>query len=313
MGTLAIARLDAVPAVELARSSRAWSAGAFDARLVVGTPSDDAVVLGSFQRSSDAAPVAPLPSLLRRGSGGALAVVGAGTVWVQLSLSRSDALIADCTPDKLLNRYVRPLLRALTRVTSVPASYFGRDWISAAHRPVALVAFAHEASTGSCLFEAIVAARTGFAAGARPSFLGKEPATLEEVARRPIETGVVAEAIVDAYRGIATEAREEAAPLAPPGANVEVDPPWTASLDEAIGTVAAGRDATGRLRVGGELMASGDAVARLEELVATLPEGASRDELGRAVDEALTTRGAITFGVRSLASIRDVIAAALAD
>src|SRR5262249_21166000 len=161
--------------------------------------------------------------------------------------------------------------------SSVPASYFGRDWISAAHRPVALVAFAHESTTGSCLFEAIVAARTGFAVHPRPSFLGKEPATLEEIAGRPIAASAIADAIAEAYRGIATEARELPAPTPPPDVRPEVgaEVPWSAIRDEAIGNVAAGRDATGRLRVGGELMASGDAVARLEELVAGLPKGCS--------------------------------------
>ncbi|MCW5833524.1 MAG: hypothetical protein KIS78_14065, partial [Labilithrix sp.] len=73
----------------------------------------------------------------------------------------------------------------------------------------------------------------------------------------------------------------------------------------------AGRDVDGRLRVGGELMASRDALARLEDLVASLPPDAGEDDVGRAVDEALTTRGAVTFGVRSLASVRDAILDAL--
>ena len=54
-------------------------------------------------------------------------------------------------------------------------------------------------------------------------------------------------------------------------------------------------------------MVSRDALARLEALLAALPADASEDDIGRAVDEALGSRGAITFGVRSLASIRDAI------
>ena len=92
-------------------------------------------------------------------------------------------------------------------------------------------------------------------------------------------------------------------------------------------TVAAGRDASGKLRVGGELMASTDAIARLEDRIASLRAGAGQSasqsaseaalalaletetetEIGRIVDESLTTGGAVTFGVRSLLSIRDVI------
>jgi hypothetical protein len=58
-------------------------------------------------------------------------------------------------------------------------------------------------------------------------------------------------------------------------------------------------------------MASRDAVARLEAAVAALPPGASSDDVGRAVDESLATGGAVTFGVRSLVTIRDVIVEAL--
>jgi hypothetical protein len=313
VGSLAILRLGQQPVGELARRSNVWDLPApADARLVVGIPnarSGEALVLGAFQRSSEMASTETRP-LLRRGSGGASAVVGPGTVWIQLVLARPDALVAACTPEKLLNRHVRPLLRAITRVASIPASYFGRDWVSVAHRPAALVAFGHDAATARCLFEAIVAVSTPFAPSVRPSFLGKEPATLEEIAGRPIDAVAVADAIASAYRGIASDVHELELP-APARTSelpvVESEPEWRARREEAIGTVAAGRDASGRLRVGGELMASRDAIARLEDLVAALPPDASPDDVGRAVDEALTTRGAITFGVRSLTSIRDVI------
>ena len=312
MGSLAIERFDA-PARELAARSRAWRADErMDASLLLGAPTDEALVLGAFQRASEIGSDAPEHSIVQRGSGGGAARVGAGSVWLQLALARPDALVA-CTPDKLLNRYVRPLLRALTKVTSTPASYFGRDWISAAHRPVALVAFAHEAKTNAALFEAIVAVSTPFAAPGRPSFLGKAPATLEEVAAGSIDLARVVDAIADAYRELATST-VEVAPRAPaPVADEDLasasfrTATWTATREEAIGLVAAGPDASGRLRVGGELMASSDAIARLEDRLGSLPAVASEDDVGRAVDEALTTGGAITFGVRSLASIRDVI------
>ncbi|MBX3216226.1 MAG: hypothetical protein KF850_29575 [Labilithrix sp.] len=336
MGSLAIERVDA-SASELAARSRAWDADrGEDARLTIGSPSDEAIVLGAFQRASElegqrvgAAGVdAPL-AVLRRGSGGAAARVGPGCVWLQLSLARPDALVA-CTADKLLNRYVRPLLRALTRAASVPASWFGRDWISAAHRPVALVALAHDAAANRALFEAIVAVSAPFACGDRPSFLGKAPATLDELAGRAVDPARVAELAVEAYAATATSIVEVgAAGLAPRGAPasiVEVGaaglaprgapaalgaPAWAAIREEAIGLVAAGRDAAGRIRVGGELMASRDAIARLEDLIAALPPDASEEQVGRAVDEALTTHGAVTFGVRAFASLRDVIVAAL--
>lgn len=312
MGSLVVLRMAPAPAEVLAARSCAWNEiEGRDAELVAAAPSSGAVVLGAFQRATELgtmpATSTELP-VVRRGSGGAAARVGPGCVWVQLALVRPDALVS-CTADKLLNRYVRPLRRALTRVTGHPANYFGRDWISAAHRPVALVGFAHDASSGRCLFEAILAVSAPFALSARPSFLGKEPATLEEIAGRSIEDAMVMEAVASSYRELASESRE----VAPPAlasmhrAVATLEPAWLAMRQEAIGTVASGPDAEGRLRVGGELMVSRDALARLEELVAALPVDASPEDVGRVVDDALTPRGAVTFGVRSLASVRDVI------
>jgi hypothetical protein len=311
MRSLVVQRFEG-PAAALAEHSRGWreacARDAADAVLVMALPSDEALVLGAFQRESEVRPALRL-SLVRRGSGGGAVLVGPGTVWLQLALARSNVLF-DATPDKLLNRYVRPLLRALGRVLGVPASYFGRDWISAAHRPVGLVGFAHEASTDKALFEAIVAVSTPFSVGERATFLGKSPATLDEVAGRALDRERVVEAVIAAYAGEGTT--PVAAPrAAAPGTSAPVDPPWAATRSEAIGTVAAGRDGSGRLRVGGELMASSDAIARLEALVAGLPLDASPDDVGRVVDEALSAPGVTTFGVRTFVSLRDVIVDAL--
>jgi hypothetical protein len=306
MGSLAVLRLDAHPAAELAARSCDWTreSAASDATLVLGVPEDEAAVLGAFQRASEVS--GPL-RLLRRGSGGAAAYVGPGVLWMQLALARTDVLLP-CNADKLLNRYVRPLLRALTRVSSAPASYFGRDWISSGHRPVALVAFGHDASTGRCIVEAMIGVDRAFALAPRRSFLGKEPASLEDVAGRRIEMVQLVNAIEIAYRAHANAVSTQVGP--PPAAAADVDtgePPWAATLHEAIGTIGAGRDRHGRLRLGGEIMASTDAVARLEARVAELMPDAGADAIGLAVDEAFTTRGAIVFGVRALASIRDVL------
>ena len=259
--------------------------------LSVKVPSEDALVVGAFERARSGA--------VRRGSGGASAHVGPGSVWLSLSLP-SPASLVPCTADKLVNRHVRPLLRALTKTTSLPASYFGRDWISMKQRPVGLVAFAHEAATGRSLFEAIVAVSTPFAT-ARASFIGKAPATLEELAGRSIVPSVLAHAIAEAYGIPDAVVGDGPTVIEPP------EPPWSATREEAMGTLGAGRDASGRLRLGGDLMASTDAVRRLEDGVAALPADAPPDAFGALVEEAFTTRGAVLFGVRSLASIRDVL------
>jgi hypothetical protein len=84
------------------------------------------------------------------------------------------------------------------------------------------------------------------------------------------------------------------------------DPPWAATREEAIGPIGAGRDAQGRFRVGGDLLVSRDALARLEAAAPGAPD------IGSLVDEILAAPGVALDGVRSLATIRDVIAEALA-
>jgi hypothetical protein len=297
-------------ASDLARRSCAWDrVTKGDAELTIAIPTDEAILLGAFQRPSEVLEEPALPRL-RRGSGGGAARVGPGTIWMQLALAHPGALVP-CTPDKLLNRYVRPLLRALTRATRVPARYFGRDWISASHRPIALVSFAHEAVTGKSLFEAIIAVNHSVTLSSRSSFRGRPSATCDEISGRPIDPSAVVETIVDAYAAEATDLQDvgsaDVAFATEDDAVVVPAPPWAVIREEAIGTLAAGRDPAGRLEIGGELMASRDAMTRLRDDLAKLPSGATPDDVGRVVDDALTGHGAITFGVRSLASIRDAI------
>jgi hypothetical protein len=252
--------------------------------LRIGFPSEAAVVLGAFQRSSELEGLG-VEATLRRPSGGGAVRIGPGTLWMQLALT-----LEDVPADKLLNRHVRPLLKALTKVTNRPVSYFGRDWISLAHHPVGFVGFAHDASKREGLLEAVVAVDEPFVPAPRPSFLGKAPKALE-VARDRVLAEVLA-----AY-GLESSG-------APNAKVVVAEPPWGATQEEAIGLVAAGRDAEGRLRIGGELMASSDAVASLEAALA-----APTCDVAQAVDDAFTTGGATIFGVRSLTSLRDVIVA----
>lgn len=271
-----------------------------EASLFVASAVDEAAVRGAFQRGRG----------LVRGSGGATVLVGPGRVWLSLALSRSSVLLADASPDKILNRYVRPLLRTLGKITSVPVSYFGRDWISIAHRPVGFVGFAHDATSGRALFEAIIAVSAAFAADeASPSFMGKAPTTLASAASRPIADERVVDALVEAYFGTIGHVEVEEA-MGVEASAEEDSTPWVATTAAAIGTLGCGPDAGGRVRLGGDLMASVDAIERLEEAIQALPDSADPDAVGRLVDEALTSRGAVTFGVRSLASIRDVIVAA---
>ena len=181
------------------------------AELVVAVVGDEGLLLGAFQRASTVPLVGPGATMSRRGSGGPEVHVGPGTVYVGLALANPGALVP-CDERRIVNRYVRPLLRALTRTGSL-AHAFGRDWVSVAHRPAAWVGFGHDATTRRTLFEAFVAVRTPFARTERGSFRGHAPATLEAIAGKAIDPEAIALAVVDAYRP--TSCRGRTTPLGP--------------------------------------------------------------------------------------------------
>jgi hypothetical protein len=188
-------------------------------------PGEPLLLLGAFQRPCEVETTLPLR---RRASGGAAVRLTPGMVWFQEPF-------AGIAPDKILNRTVRPLLAWLTKKTSRPVRYFGRDWIAIEGRPIGIVAFAYESKTGSGLFEAFVSARSLVTVVERPSYRGKQPMTLD----------VDPEKLVEARDSFPTQ-------------EVEEDPPWEVTAEDAIGLVGAGHDRHGVMRVGGEFMGSTD-------------------------------------------------------
>ena len=258
---------------QIALASRdAMSRALARAEIEIAFCKDDAILIGAFQRPCDA----PSPSI-QRGTGGCAVRLGPGILHV---------LVATPTFDEdesvILNRMTRPLLRALR------ARYFGRDWIDVDHHPIAHVGFAHERATRRTVFEAFVAVRTPFAIGDRPSYMGKKPATLEDL-RGKIDDEALVKSITDAY---ALPINESASPISK--LEARSSKPWTAAIDEAIGPVCAVRDDDGRVRIGGEFMASFDAVRDFEDRIA---RGESPEE---AADAAFTAPHTALFGVRSL-------------
>lgn len=173
--------------VEEARRDRApWIA----ASVVIGP----AVVLGAAQRAGrvvdlDACARASLRVLRRATTGTAAYLGGRSIVWT-LALPDVAALIPDASPRSLLNRNVRGFLRGF-RAAGAVAHYFGREWISVAHRPAALLGF-DVAEGGEVLIEVLA----GFDDSIRlPDELaaeeeraidrwqGKSPASLASLAR----------------------------------------------------------------------------------------------------------------------------------
>jgi hypothetical protein len=160
---------------------------------------DDTVVLGHWQRAAHAldgdACAERGVSVLRRSTGGPTARAGDGVVYFALALRHASVLMG-CPPDRVLNRNLRGLLGGLSS-GGAAAHYFGREWLSVARRPVALVGW-DRLSDGRVLVEAFVAHARSFVPDAglggypKPEterFLGKEPITLADASGRehPIE------------------------------------------------------------------------------------------------------------------------------
>ena len=266
----------------------------FPGELTVSIASEPGVLVGAFQRTAG---LEGLGTLRRRGSGGPEVRVAPGSVHVLLSLASPGALVA-CDEKRIVNRHVRPLLRALTR-TGHLAHYFGRDWVSVAGHPVAWVGFGHDAGTRRTVFEAVVAVGAPYVVTPRESTRGKGAAVVAVAPARLVD------AIVEAY-GRDAEVVELGAPAGVADEVPADDPPWVATCEEVVGTIGAGPDARGVFRVGGDLLVSRDALARLER--AATGEGV---DIGRLVDDTLAAPGVALDGVRSLASVRDCVAEAL--
>ncbi len=314
MAKLAIMVAGLRPAAEIAEHSRSALDRrlACDAELWLAVATDEARIRGAFQRVVEREPnagsaVEAMPAMpaMRRGSGGPEVLLGPGTVHVALALA-NPASLGPSDEKRIVNRCVRPLLRALTAM-GTPAAFFGRDWVSVSKLPAAWVGFGHDAATRRTLFEVFVAVASPFAPPGRGSFRGRSPASLQSIAGRALDPARLARAVADAYAEGHDVLTLEPTPPADSniGSAIEgrPEPPWAATCEEAIGVVGAGRDAGGVFRVGGDLLVSRDALGRLEARAALLPE----DEIGPAVDETLLAPGVALDGIRSLGSLRDVI------
>jgi hypothetical protein len=177
-----------------------------------------------------------------------------------------------------------------------------------------MVTLAHDAGTGRSLVEVVLAVRTPFAVRARPSYLGKAAATLAEVGA-DVDLTRLGDALAQAHAAAYGCELVDLPSLVVPDEPADTDdpredPPWAAALDEAIGVVGAGRDRAGRMRLGGELMISRDALAALEHELAT--GDAEPGAVGRAVDATLGAPRVALVGVKSLLSLRDVVVLARA-
>jgi hypothetical protein len=219
--------------------------------------------------------------------------------------------------DRLLNRCVRGLLRALPRAGATGgAFYFGRDFVVSQHRHVATVS-QDGARGGTLLFEAIVAATAPLAVPAAypehpdPRAPGPPPGDLGDPGFERL-----AAAIVDGYGTLlqATPTAEpvapdEGPPLAPPVDEDEAGLAWSAPAPIPIGFVQAGARAEsgriGEVRLRGDFIAPAFAVAALEAAL----RGRRFDlaDVGPELDAAFGPGAQPMIGVRDLRALADCI------
>jgi hypothetical protein len=224
---------------------------------------------------------------LRRGSGGG-EVLLPGTLYCGLWLPRHDHLF-ECNEAQILNRHVRPILRALGRL-GAQVQYSGRDWIAAkapaGRLPLAMASFAHDATSGRTLVEFFIGVHAPASRPGRATFQGKDPTCLDAL------LGARAKPMTEIRACILQAWEDTLGPLEKVKSDFETaafseDPEsaeWEATLDCAIGTLGALWDGSS-LSWGGDLMISRDVHAALtESFQEVLQTHAARvPELGRSL------------------------------
>jgi hypothetical protein len=285
--------------------SRAASEGVpWIAATVVRGP---AVLLGNGQRAGrvvrlDACTAAGT-LILRRSTAGPAAYAGEQAIVWTLALPHVAALVPDATARTLLNRNVRGFLEGFRRAGAV-AHYFGREWISVRHRPVALLGF-EVTREGAVLIEVIAGVGAPVAIPetlataeerAVDRWLGKTPAGLGELMKGEaleIAATVMRTVALRAALGVEIAAPVELVPAAPvtgdddpmPG-GFEVRPGTRVPIGWIDVSVA---PSTGEVWVGGDVLVPAHArgaVARGEEVGDVPVDGATLADLRGAARAA---------------------------
>jgi hypothetical protein len=155
----------------------------------------------------------------RRVTTGTAAYFAGRGIICTLALPHVGALVPDATASTLLNRNVRGLLRGFAKL-GAPAHYFGREWIALGGRPAGVLGFdMHE--DGAVLIElfagidASMAVPSSLASPFEQTmdrYLGKLPASLQDVAKRRLDPIDIANGLVE---GVLRQAGATATPTAP--------------------------------------------------------------------------------------------------
>jgi hypothetical protein len=298
--------------------------------LVAASFASPAILLGRHQRASS---VLDLPaararglSPVRRAGGGRSLLAGEGTVGVFLYTPPGEVLVAPAFPaDRITNRYVRGLLSALRHLGAERAAYFGRDFVSADRRQVAVVS-QEATSAGALAFEAFVAARTplalpaGLARGAVHSDTragGPPAASLSEFSGGPVDFETIAAALADGWGKLSGRAVTPFAGTLPEGElplaeEDEVGLSTSGPVEIPIGFLEALTGFAGGGLVGprlrGDFISPAETVRQLEIALEGVP--LDEVEIGRRVDAAFHGPGAFLHGVRELGTVALAVVAA---
>lgn len=299
-------------------------------RLAIVPLLGEGIFLGRHQRASSALALDRISMPIARRSGGGRAIrAGEGCIGVLLALPEAGALLpAPVGAAKLLNRYVRGLNLGLSLAgAGSGAHYFGRDFVSAEGRQIAVVSQDGLAS-GAALFEAIVAVDRplelpkelrGYPEHSDPRADGPLSGALSELWSRAHGFDGIAEAIVEGYRRAleCTPIREDGAEL-PEAALVpearEDEDGWEESgvADIPIGFAEAlvrrPLEPITEVRLRGDFIAPAFVLRELERRLVGSELGF--EALGRIVDEAFRAPHAVIHGVRSMRIFPDAILAA---
>ncbi len=230
-------------------------------------------------------------ALARRATGGQTLRAGDGCIAIALALPRTGALLqggVDVPPNKIVNRFVRPVLGALA-AHGLPAAYFGRDFISSHSTAVASVGW-DALHAGPSLFECIVAFE-------RP-LRDAPPWAVAGIARPHDFCQSLRRGFSERLSVELSEAQPAPAPREPAWPLVEHLPSGRAERAIAIGTLVAFADAMSagdstprltRAALRGDFQADAESLAALEQSLAGCP--AEYAEIGRRVDAAFGPRG----------------------
>jgi lipoate-protein ligase A len=298
--------------------------------LVIADFATPALLLGRHQRAESTVdlPAARARGLapLRRAGGGRTLLAGDGTVGLFLHTPPGAPLTAaPFPPDRTTNRYVRGLLAALRSLGARQAAWFGRDYVSAGGRQLAVVS-QEGTPDGAVALEAFLSVTRQLEPAPEllrakrhsdPRVGGPPAVSLAELTGRTPSFDQVAAALMAGWGGPGgpvLEPVEGALPEVelPPAEEDEAGLSTSGLVEipigflEALSAAAGGRLVRPRLR--GDFIAPAAAVKALEAALDAAPIEAA--ELGHRVNEAFHQPGAFLQGVTELGTVAQVVLAA---